>query len=111
MGSLRETFNQEAMELVQGEVDRLRAELTFDKAREIPRADGRDVVVAGKEVQLMIFRQTEPEFLQGRVLVTVQAARFALGGTNTFRIERGLIFAPGEPPRDATETELAESGS
>ena len=110
MGSLRDTFNQEALALVQGEIDRFRSELTFESARQLPRADGRDVVVAGKEVQLTVFSQTEPEFLKGRVLITVQAARFGLGGTNTFRLERGVIFSADDPPRDATETELAESG-
>lgn len=109
MSSLRQTFNDESLALVQREIERLRGELTFEAARDLPQAEGRDVVVAGKEVQLTIFRQTGLEFLNGSVLVTVQVARFGLGGTNTFRVERALVFSPGVPPRDATESELAES--
>jgi hypothetical protein len=111
VSSLRQTFNEESLALVRREIERLRGELTFQKAKELPPAEGRDVVIAGREVQLTIFRQSGLAFLDGDVLVTVQVARFGLGGTNTFRLERGLVFSSRAPTRDATENELAESGS
>ena len=91
------------------ELDRLRTELTFAQASAVPDAEATDIVVAGKEVQLTIFKQTGPGFLKGRVLITVQLARFGLGGVVAQQIERGLIFSPDAAPRDATEGELLES--
>ena len=112
MSSLRQIFDKESLALVQREIERLRAGLTFEKARELPQAEGRDVVVAGREVQLTIFRQTDAGIPGRGVLVTVQVARFGLGGTNTYRVERGLVFSPGVPARNATQEELvASSGS
>lgn len=111
MTSLRQAFNEESLTLVEREIERLRAGLTFEKARNLPQAEGRDVVVAGREVQLTVFRQTDARIGDGGVLVTVQVARFGLGGTNTYRVERGLVFSPDAPPRDATEEELVTSGS
>ncbi len=104
------TFNDEALAVIRSEVDRLRGELTFSQALALPEAEGKDIVVAGKEVQLTIFRQTEPSFLKGDVLVTVQVARFGLGGIVSYHTERGLVFSPSEAPREATQIELQNSG-
>ena len=104
------TFNKEALSTIQSEVDRLKAGLTFAQARALPEAEGRDIVIAGKEVQLTTFRQAELRFLKGDVLITVQVARFGLGGMTSYHTERGLIFSPHSPPRDATDDELMESG-
>jgi len=95
---------------LQVEIERLRAELTFASARSLREAEGRDVVVAGKEVQLTIFRQYDLPILKGQVLVTVQIARHSLGGIVAFRQERGLVFSPDAPTRDATGDELSASG-
>jgi hypothetical protein len=103
-------FKEQALFVVNAEIERLRAELTFDQARALPEADGKDIVVAGKEVQLTVFRQSDVGFLKGDVLVTVQIARFGLGGVVTYRTERGLVFSPATAPRDATQTELQNSG-
>lgn len=103
-------FNEEALAVVRNEVDRLKSELTFARALALPAAEGKDIVVAGKEVQLTIFRQTEPAFLNGGVLVTVQLARFGLGGVVLYRTEQGVVFSPSAAPREATQVELQESG-
>jgi hypothetical protein len=104
------TFNDEALALVRSEVDGLRAELTFAQALALPEAAGRNIVVVGKEVQLIIFRQTEPPFLKGDVLITVQVARFSLGGMVSYHTERGLVFSLNAAPREATQVELQKSG-
>jgi hypothetical protein len=104
------TFKEEALAAVRSEVDRLKAELTYAQALALPEAAGKDIVVAGKEVQLTIFRQTEPPFLKGEVLVTVQLARFGLGGSVSHQTERGIVFSPIEPPREATPVELENTG-
>jgi hypothetical protein len=104
------TFNDEARAVVRAEVDRLKAELTFSTALALPGAVAKDIVVAGKEVQLTIFRQTEPPFLKGDVLVVVQVARAGLGGIVSYQMERGLVFSPSAAPREATQVELQNSG-
>jgi hypothetical protein len=102
-------FNDAAVAVISSEVARLR-ELTFSQALALPEAAGRDIVIAGKEVQLTVFRQTEPHLLKGDVLVTVQVARFGLGGMVSYHTERGLVFSPGTTPREATQVELQSSG-
>jgi hypothetical protein len=67
--------------------------------------------VAGREVQLTIYRQAAVRSLGRQVLVTVQLARHALGGVVSFHIEKGIVFSPEAPARDATEQELLDSGS
>jgi len=104
-------FNDEALAAVRSELDRLRSALTHTQARALPEAEAKDILVAGKEVQLTVFRQTEPHFLKGGVLISVQLARFGLGGVVCQRIERGLVFSPDSAPRDATEGELLQSRS
>ena len=96
---------------VQEHIDRLRAELTFASARSLREAEGQDIVVAGREVQLTIFRQYDLPILRGQVLITVQIARHSLGGIVAFRHERGLVFSPDAPTRDATAGELSASGA
>ena len=104
------TFNDEALSVVRREVDRLRAELTFSQALALPEAAAKDIVIARREVQLTIFRQTEPHFLKGDVLITVQLARFGLGGIVSYHTERGVVFSPTAAPREATQGELQNSG-
>lgn len=105
------TFNEAALAAVRAELDRLRSKLTFAEVHAMPEAEAKDIVVAGREVQLTTFRQTGPRFLRGGVLITVQLARFGLGGVVSQQIERGLVFSPDSAPRDATEVELLESRS
>jgi hypothetical protein len=99
-------FNEQALRTVQDHVERLRTTLSYADALRLPEATGEDIVVSGREVQLTIFRQIEIESLRGQVLVTVQVARFGLGGTTSYQTEKGLVFSAAAPPRDATEDEL-----
>ena len=105
----RAAFNDAAIAAVQGEIVRLRTELSYPQACELPETDVRDIVVAGREVQLTTFRQRVPSSASGEILVVVQVARFGLGGIVSYQIERGLIFSPSAPPRDATGPELTGS--
>jgi hypothetical protein len=106
-----EQFREEALALVKVRIESLRATLDFPNAMSLPEAHSEDVVVAGREVQLTVFRQANVPFLAGRVLVTVQVARHSLGGIVQFRVEQGLVFSPDKPPRDATDQELRDSGA
>jgi hypothetical protein len=69
-----------------------------------------DQLVAGEKASVTVFRQDSPYQLDGRVLVTVLVARSRWFGMTSYHIERGLVFSPGEQVREATETELQNSG-
>lgn len=105
----RAAFNDAALAAVQSEITRLRAELSYPQACELPETAIGDVVVAGREVQLTTFRQRLPSSSSGEILVVVQIARFGLGGVVSYRTEKGLVFSSGAAPRDATGAELAGS--
>ena len=106
----REAFSRAAVAEVQRQVQRLRHELTYEAAKELPEAVGCDVVIEGREAALTVFRQAGLPMLGEGVLVTVQIARHGLGGIVSFHTERGLVFGPHGDPRDATEQELRDSG-
>lgn len=101
-----EKFHEQALRTIHERLHELRESLSYADARRLPQGTADDIVVAGREAQLTIFRQVDPESLKGRVLVTVQVARFGLGGTTSYRAERGLVFSADEPPREATDAEL-----
>ena len=86
-------FNAAALRVVRERVERLRM-LAYADALRIPEASGEDVVVAGREVQLTTFRQAGIASLPGQALVTVQLARFGLGGIASYHVEQGLVFPP-----------------
>jgi len=65
----RAAFNDAAIAAVQGEIVRLRAELSYPQACELPETEIRDIVVAGREVQLTTFRQHVPSPGRGEVWV------------------------------------------
>lgn len=105
----KEAFEKEALAAMQAQIARLRESLTYAGALALPEARGEDIVVARKEVQLMIYRQSNIQSLAGKVLVTVQLARHAMGGVPTYHLERGLIFSSDDTVREATEQELVNS--
>jgi hypothetical protein len=106
-----EAFAVEAERAVDTRIAQLRSTLAFATASALPEAQFEDVVIAGKEVLFTVFRQSNIPFLAGQVLVTVQVARHGLGGVVSFQTEKGLVFSPGHPVRDATPQELQDSGS
>jgi hypothetical protein len=108
---LAEQFRAEALQAIDDRVARLRGAHTFESVNALPEAQFEDVVIAGREVQLTVFRQSNVPMLDGRVLVTVQIARHGLGGVKSFRVEKGLVFSAGEAVREATTRELEYSGS
>jgi hypothetical protein len=107
---LAELFKAEAIKEVDARIAQLRTTKTFETSGALPEAHAEDIVVAGREVQLMIFRQSNVPFLAGQVLVTVQIARHGMGGVSLFQVEKGLVFSPSAPARDATTEELQRSG-
>lgn len=84
--------------------------LDYAQAQTLPRASIEDVVIAGKEVQLAVFKQEKIVGLPGAILVTAQIARAALGGMLSFHYETGLVFEEEKTVREATEEELQRSG-
>ncbi len=101
----KEVFEQEAEALINNKLTALKA-ISFDDAMKLPRAVPEDIVVAGKEVQLTVFKQSDIEDLPGALLVTLQVVRAGLGGILNYQLERGLIYFPSGEKREATENEL-----
>ena len=102
-------FDAEARALVDEEVSRLRA-LSFQAAGGLPACDGRHVLIGGRDASLTTFRYASPYGLDGAVLVVVLAALPRFFGMTARHIERGLVFSHTDQPREATQTELENSG-
>lgn len=104
-----EAFKKAVKELLDARI-KLLSSLTFESAGALPQGQAEDVLITGREAQLTIYRQTNPPNLPGAVLVTVQLARFGMGGVTSFKQEKGLVFSPGHAAREATTDELLGSG-
>ena len=102
-------FEFEATRLVEAEVVRLRG-LSHAEATSLPEVKALDVVIAGKSASLTAFRYIDAGTQPGHTLVVVLAARPQFFGIASRHLERGLVFAPFEVVRDATATELENSG-
>ncbi len=105
----KELFEQAAEALIGDKLAALK-DLSFEEASSLPRAVPEDIVVAGKEVQLTVFKQTDMEPLPDAVLVTLQVVRAGLGGILNYQLERGLLYFPTGEIREATESELLMTG-
>ena len=101
----RDTFAKAAESAARLKLEEIK-HLSFEDALKQPAAAIEDVVVAGKEVQLAVFRQSGIPDLPEAVLITAQITRAGLGGVINYRHEQGWIFFPSGGNRDATETEL-----
>ncbi len=106
-------FEVEAYRLVESEVSRLRR-LSHGEAKSLPEVSDSDVVIAQKAASLTVFRYAGddvPDDLPAdHVLVVVLAARPQFFGMASRHFERGLVFSPVGVVRDATATELENSG-
>ena len=93
--------------LIDRRIERLRA-LSWEEASQLPASVEEQVAVGGTPCALTTFRQAG--VLKGRpsLLVTVQLARPRCFGAMGDHLEKGLVFAPGSPPRPATPAELRE---
>ena len=101
----RERYEREAATLIGERIAALRG-LTFDRASELPEAEGEETLVEGRKCMLTTFRQLlRPD----EILVTVQLARPALLGLGSVHKEEGLVFKRGSV-RDASREELVASG-
>jgi len=103
--SSQDVFASAAEEAALRKLEGLRT-LNLGEALSLPEAEAEDIVVAGKEVQLTVFRQTGIPNLPDAVLITAQIIRAGLGGLISYHYERGLVFLPNGGNRDATEDEL-----
>ena len=101
----KELFEEEAETLVNSKLTALKT-ISFDEAMKLPRAVPEDIVIAGKEVQLTVFKQSDLEDLPDAVLVTLQVVRAGLGGILNYQLERGMLYFPNGDIREATEKEL-----
>jgi hypothetical protein len=102
-------FEVEATRLVEDEVARLRG-LSHAEATSLPEVNASDVVIAGKAASLTAFRYIDEGMRRGHTLIVVLAARPQFFGMASRHLERGLVFSPLEEVRDATATELQNSG-
>lgn len=102
-------FAEAARPLVEHKLMEL-AQLSYDEARQLPEVAGDDLRVAGMKASLTVFRQDDAYQLRGKTLVVVLAARPTMLGMGAQHVERGLVFSRSEPTREATETELRNSG-
>jgi hypothetical protein len=102
-------FDAEAQGLVDAEIARFRG-FSFEAARELPECDDVDLLIGGQNASMTTFRYLSPFGLEGCVLVVVLAALPRFLGMTARHIEKGLVFSAERPPRDATRTELENSG-
>lgn len=109
MGDRSSSFAQAALSIVQERIQQLRS-LDFETAVELPEVDSVHTVIAGYESDVTTFRYNDAYQLSGKTLVVVSAARPTMLGMAEQHIELGLVYSPSEPVRDATETELQNSG-
>jgi hypothetical protein len=105
----RTRYNEEAARIIEDRIKELRF-MTFAEVATRPETSSEDQLIAGEKASVTVFRQDSPYQLDGRVLVTVLVAKSGWFGMTSYHIERGLVFSPGEQVREATETELQNSG-
>ena len=84
--------------------------LSFAEAASLPRTESRNITIAGANSSLTIFRYSDAHLLEGQLLLVVSVARPRWLGMTSQQIERGLVFASDGAVREATITELQNSG-
>lgn len=94
-------FEVQAERLLQERVGSLQR-LSYAEASALPDAAGTEVMVSGQRCLLTVFAQPVPT----GTLVVAQVARSSMCGLASFLQERGLVFAPEDSVRVASEHEL-----
>ncbi|MCG2584172.1 hypothetical protein [Massilia sp. TS11] len=103
-------FDIDASRILEERVSSLRT-LTYERAIGFPETSEEEtIVVAGKRCKLIVFRQPGPEELTDSILITVLLSRSGLLGITQYHTERGLLFSPANPVREATDMELLQNG-
>lgn len=102
-------FDAEAKTLLDQEIEQL-SRLSFEDAKSLPECEGRDIDFFGHRASLTTFRYVSPYGLDGHVLVVALAALPIWLGMAARHIERGIVFSEGGLVREATQTELENSG-
>ena len=100
-----EEFTELANETLREKVATLKL-LSFEEVQNLPVAFAEDVLVGRKEVQITVFKQANLPELGNAVLITVQLARFGLGGVAIYQAEEGFVFSKTKAVRQATVAEL-----
>lgn len=102
-------FNAEAVRIIDDRLTALRR-LTFAEAAALPEASSESTVVAGNEARIKVFRKDDAYQLDGKILLVVMVGKLIWFGMGSHQIDRGLVFSPDQPVRDATDIELLYSG-
>ena len=103
-------YQPEAYRIARERLSRLRG-LTYEQAASLPEAsESEPLVIDGTACTVTVFAQRSSDVLPKAVLVTVLVAHKGFLGIASFHTERGLLFAPGQDVREATELELRDSG-
>jgi len=105
----KEVFDAQAQKVTNERLIELEI-LTYEDAFKLPGAFSKDIVVAGKEVQMTVFRQLGLPDIPDAVLVTVQISRAGLGGIVSYHYERALVYTANGKFREATQSELLATG-
>jgi len=103
-------FYEAAVRLAEERLTPFRS-LSYEKALALPQAQSEELSVAGQKVSFTLSRHVGSGQLDGCVIVVALVALprwFRLGAHRT---ERGIVFSPNTPQREATALELQNSGS
>mgnify|MGYP003389382496 CR=1 FL=1 len=106
MNMSMEEFTNLANETLREKAATLKA-LSFEEVENLPWAFAEDVLVGKKEVQITVYKQANLPQLGDDLLITVQLARFGLGGVAIYLEEEGIVFSKTKAVRQATGEELA----
>lgn len=102
-------FALAALPIVRSRIDQLRT-LDVQTAAALPEVESLALDIAGHKSSITVFRYNDAHQLEGKVLVVVLAARPTMFGLAQQHVELGLVFSTSEAVRDATITELQNSG-
>ena len=100
---------RDAGQFLEARLRRLAA-LSWQEASRLPESSEERVCLGASECVLATFRQARDLPTEKAVLVTLQLTRSRCFGAWGDPLEKGLVFVPGQPPREATAAELLEPG-
>ena len=110
--TVSDEYRLEAERVITSRLAQLRR-LTYQEVAALPQPSaGEEFVFGGTPCKLWMYVQpsASPPLPEDTILVTVQIERERFFGMVSYHTERGLVFSPNAPVRDATEIELRDSG-
>jgi hypothetical protein len=103
------TYQAQADREIELRISKLRL-LSYREVAELPIEAGEEALLAGAKSSITVFTLRGPYTQSNSLLVAVQVARRGVLGVASYYTERGLIFSPDAPVREATELELQNTG-